>query len=226
MCGRYSQTQDSQTLAQAFDLPQVPELLPRYNVAPGQEIAVIGRANAQSPRQLKLLRWGLIPHWAKDHRIDHKLINARSETAATKPSFREALAKRRCLIPADGFYEWKKTEAGKQPFYFQMADKSPFAFAGLWERWRSPKGEVITSCTILTTPANARLAPIHDRMPVILSPAHYEQWLNPAVTDPQQLQPLMQPYDADQMTHYAVSQRVNKPGQDDPDCRAPLGMHK
>ncbi len=224
MCGRYSQTQDGKTIAQAFALPQTPELSPRYNVAPGQDIAVIGRPNAQSPRQFKALRWGLIPHWAKDHRIGYKLINARCETAATKPSFREALAKRRCLIPADGFYEWQKTETGKQPFYFHMADQRPFAFAGLWERWRSTEGEVITSCTILTTNANDLLAPIHDRMPVILSPTDYEQWLDPAVTARHQLQALMQPYDAHLMTSYAVSQRVNKPGQDDSACLEPLNL--
>lgn len=222
MCGRYSQTQGGKTIAQAFSLPQVPELTPRYNVAPGQDIAVIGRANARSPRQLKGLRWGLIPRWAKDHRMGHKLINARSETAATKPSFREALAKRRCLIPADGFYEWERTEAGKQPFYFHMADHSPFAFAGLWERWRSPDGEVITSCTVLTTVANALLAPIHDRMPVILSPGNYEPWLDPRLTDAQQLQPLMASYDATPMIRYAVDQQVNSPGRDDPSCLAPL----
>ncbi len=222
MCGRYSQTQTGEAIAIAFGLPQTPDLAPRYNVAPGQDIAVIGRANAQSPRQLKFLHWGLIPHWATDHRIGYKLINARSETAATKPSFREAWAKRRCLIPADGFYEWQKTIAGKQPFYCQMVDQRPFAFAGLWERWRSPRGEVITSCTVLTTRANSRLESIHERMPVILPPEDYEQWLDPTVTDAQPLQRLMQPYDAKSMQHYAVSQRVNKPGPDHPDCLQPL----
>lgn len=224
MCGRYSQTQSSQAIAQAFALPQTPALTPRYNIAPGQGISVIGRANAQSPRQLKSLRWGLIPRWAKDPRIGYKLINARSETAATKPSFREALAKRRCLIPADGFYEWQKTPTGKQPFYFQMTDRSVFAFAGLWERWRSPTGDVITSCTILTTSANILLRPIHERMPVILAPAAYEQWLDPSLIEAARLQPLMEPYDANSMGCYAVDPKVNRPGPDDPSCTAPKDL--
>lgn len=222
MCGRYSQTQTGEAIAIAFGLPHRPDLAPRYNVAPGQNIAVIGRANAQSPRQLKSLRWGLIPRWAKDHRVGYKLINARSETAATKPSFREALAKRRCLIPADGFYEWQKTTEGKQPFYFHRVDQAPFAFAGLWERWRSPEGEVVTSCTVLTTAANALLKPIHERMPVILPTDAYEPWLDPNLTDARQLQRWMQPDDPESMRCYAVSPRINKPSHDGPDCLTPL----
>lgn len=167
-----------------------------------------------------MLHWGLIPSWAKDSKIGSKLINARAETVAEKPSFRSAFRKRRCLILADGFYEWQQQEGKKQkqPFYFQLNDGCPFAFAGLWEHWKDSNGEEIDSCTILTTEANELMHPIHHRMPVILDHKNYELWLNPEVKQPELLQPLLCPYPTQEMQAYPVSKLVNKPSQDSADC--------
>jgi putative SOS response-associated peptidase YedK len=171
------------------------------------------------------MRWGLIPFWAKDPAIGYKTINARSETASELPAFREALRKRRCLVPADGFYEWQKTGKTKQPYCFTLADDHLFAFAGLWERWRDPKdaeGKPIETCSILTTTANRLLEGIHDRMPVILRPEDYERWLDPGEERIESLKELLQPFDSTRMKRFPVSTRVNNVNNDDAECAAPV----
>jgi putative SOS response-associated peptidase YedK len=219
MCGRFTLTQSPEQVAQAFGLEAVPDFPPRYNIAPSQAVGVVMRRQAVSKPEFRLMRWGLIPSWAKDASIGTKLINARSETVTEKPSFRAAFKYRRCLIPADGFYEWQKAQRGaaKQPFYFSLADSTLFAFAGLWESWNE-----IETFTILTTTANALLQIIHDRMPVILKPSDYARWLNPEVQTPQPLTELLQPFPDEQMQAIPVSTRVNSAKIDDVQCIAPL----
>jgi putative SOS response-associated peptidase YedK len=168
------------------------------------------------------MQWGLIPSWAKDPKIGNKLINARAETLAEKPSFRNAFKRRRCLIIADGFYEWQKLEKRKQPYYIKMQDGKPFAFAGLWENWKSPEGEEVISCTIVTTAANSLMEPIHDRMPVILSLDECDRWLDSSVSDPQVLQSLLKPYKSDEMQAISVSATVNNPANETAECINPL----
>ncbi|XGW00564.1 MAG: SOS response-associated peptidase [Leptolyngbya sp. BL-A-14] len=229
MCGRFSLTVPAATLAESFQLDALPEWMPRYNIAPTQTVAAIAMPPARSPNvrspnihlpHVRLLRWGLVPSWAKDLTIGAKLINARAETVAEKPSFRTAFKQRRCLILADGFYEWQRLDRKtKQPYYFQLASQQPFAFAGLWERWQGDD-DVVETCTILTTEANELLQPVHDRMPVILAPESYEQWLAPT-TAAETLQRLLHPYDADGMKGYPVSTTVNSPVHDSPECVAP-----
>lgn len=219
MCGRFSQSLRSEAIAEAFQLIETPDWQPRYNIAPTQMIPAIVAAESGN-RQFKPLRWGLIPSWSKDPTIGAKLINARSETVAEKPSFRSAFKQRRCLILADGFYEWRKQSGKKQPFYFRLENGSPFAFAGLWERWDSEDSRLET-CTILTTEANQTVAQVHDRMPVILKADSYDRWLDPS-QPPALLQELLRPYDSDLMTAYPVSLSVNSPRNDTPDCTAPL----
>jgi putative SOS response-associated peptidase YedK len=181
----------------------------RYNIAPTQDILSIRRA--EDAREAVFLTWGLVPSWAKDVSIGAKLINARSETVTEKPSFREAFKKRRCIIPADGFYEWQRTEGRKQPFFFQMKDESPFGFAGLWERWQGVGGEAIESCTILTTEANEVLIPVHGRMPVILHSDDYELWLNEDMLKRELLKDLLRPYPSSEMISHPVSTAINSP---------------
>ena len=214
MCGRFTQTHSASELAARFDLDEIPNWQPRYNIAPTQSIPTI-----VEPHHFKLLRWGLIPSWAKDSTIGTKLINARAETVSEKPSFRDAFKRRRCLIVADGYYEWKKQSGKKQPFYFQLEHHEPFAFAGLWERWNSPEGEPIETCTIITTEANELAATVHDRMPVILSASQYDRWLDPTFKDAQSL---LHPYSGGAMRTYAVSLTVNSPAHDAPDCIAKI----
>ena len=223
MCGRYSLTTPADTLAKYFRLKKVPSIPPRFNIAPSQPIATIRLLN--SDPTVVLVRWGLIPSWAKDPGIGNKMINARAETVAEKPAFREALARSRCLVPADGYYEWQREGRmgqRKQPFYIRLRDRRPFAFAGLWERWVGPDGKAVETCAILTTEPNAALKEIHDRMPVILAEAEYDQWLDPAARQAQLLQPLLRPYPPEDMTAYPVSLRVNDPAHDDAACIAPL----
>jgi putative SOS response-associated peptidase YedK len=169
-----------------------------------------------------LLRWGLIPSWADDPRIGNRLINARAETVATKPAFRRAFKERRCLLLVDGFFEWQRQARRKQPFYIRLCDGRPFAFAGLWEQWEGSEGTTVQSCTILTTTSNDLVGGIHHRMPVILSPTHYDRWLDPGLQEPAVLQPLLRPYPADEMTAYPVSPRVNSPANDSPECTEPV----
>ena len=219
MCGRYTLRTPVETLAEEFGITgPLPEIPTSYNIAPTQEVAAVLEEDEQ--RKLEMLRWGLIPSWADDPAIGNRMINARSETAAEKPSFRRAFKERRCLILADGFYEWQKTNGGKQPYYIRMEDGSPFAFAGLWESW-DKHGEEIRSCTILTTDANALVRKIHHRMPVILPPEEHGLWLDPDMRESESLLDLLWPYPDDVMEAYPVSRRVNKPSNDGPGCVEP-----
>jgi len=206
-------------LAERFGLEEVPDLKPRYNIAPTQVVVIIMLDRDTLQRRLVQVKWGLIPFWARDTSIGNRLINARAESASQKPAFRAAFKTRRCLVPADGFYEWKKQEGTqKQPYFIRNADGSPFAFAGLWESWTGPGGEAVESCTILTTDANDLTRSIHDRMPVILKPEDYDLWLDPEVKDPALLKPLLHPYPSDEMVAEPVSPKVNKASYDAPDC--------
>src|SRR5271157_236442 len=179
MCGRYRLSRRKQMIQEYFDTVDEVDWEPRYNIAPMQSVGVIRQDPAKPERHFSLARWGLIPFWAKDASIGYKMINARSETVASKPAFREAFKSRRCLIPADSFYEWKRAGKTKQPFSFGLVDGSLFAFAGLWDRWKDASGQVVGSCSILTTTPNTLLADVHDRMPVILRAEDYDQWLDP-----------------------------------------------
>ncbi|GAB4378590.1 MAG: SOS response-associated peptidase [Elainellaceae cyanobacterium] len=224
MCGRFTLIQQGEAIADQFELEEVPYVEPRYNIAPTQPVAVV-RATAENPeRQFTHLYWGLIPSWAKDPQIGARMINARAETVTEKPSFRAAFKRRRCLIPADGFYEWQRSPQGKQPYYFQLDQHQPFAFAGLWEHWQSGAGDEIESCTILTTEANDVLRPVHDRMPVILHPQDYDLWLDPEVQGGRDLQELLHPYPEEEMQRYAVSKKVNNPRHDNADCLEPVSL--
>ena len=177
------------------------------------------RQNPKEPvRKLSLMTWGLIPSWAKDSSVAASMINARSETAATKPAFRDALKSRRCLIPADGFYEWSRTGKTKQPYCFEVNDGELFAFAGLWDRWKDPSGNWIKTCSILTTTPNAATSPVHDRMPVILDPDGYDLWLDPGMSAVSAATDLLKPYDARLMRYYPVSSRINNVANDDEAC--------
>ena len=209
MCGRYAQRTDPKRLAKEFKVAEVLNASPRYNIAPTQEVLAVH----ESPdgREMTLYKWGLVPSWAKDASMGAKLINARSETVTEKPSFREAFKRRRCVIPADGFYEWQRTGGRKQPFFFRMRDERPFGFAGLWERWEGEGGQVINSCAILTTEANEVLRPVHDRMPVILHPDDYELWLDGDARKLDLVKEMLRPYPAEEMTGYPVGVSVNSP---------------
>ncbi len=218
MCGRFSLGTPAATLAAQFDLFEAPAWAPRYNFAPTQEVLVVVRDPANSKREPRRHRWGLIPSWAKDPGIGNQLINAQAETAATKPAFRVAFRKRRCLILADRFYEWEKEGRHKQPFHIRLRDGRSLAFAGLWEHWEGPEGKAIHSCTILTASPNELLRPLHHRMAVILAPDDYDLWLDPAIQEVDRLQSLQRPYLAEAMTPYPVSTRVNNPANDHPEC--------
>lgn len=220
MCGRYRLTAKERWLSEYFRIPAEDiDWAARWNVAPTDEVATIRQDRKEPKLRFAKMRWGLIPYWAKDMSIGVKAINAASETAAEKPAFREPMRKRRCLILADGFYEWKKIgPKNKQPYNIGMADDGLFAFAGLWDKWKDPDGKEIVSCTILTTEANALLKDIHERMPVILSPDAYDIWLDPGVTDPAEVGDLLKPFDARLMRIYPVSSTVNKVENDGPEC--------
>ena len=220
MCGRYRLTAKERWLSDYFNLdPEDVDWVARWNVAPTQEVATIRQDRKEPKRQFALMRWGLIPYWAKDASVGNKAVNAVSETAAEKPLFRDAMRRRRCLIPADGFYEWKKIgPKKKQPYNIGLADDGLFAFAGLWDRWKDPSEKTVESCTILTTEANALLKDIHDRMPVILRPDDYDLWLDPGITNPERVIDLLKPFDAKQMRAYPVSTIVNSVENDGPGC--------
>ncbi|HQP42154.1 MAG TPA: SOS response-associated peptidase [Thermoanaerobaculales bacterium] len=221
MCGRFTLTVSARVLGQLFDVPEPEGIVPRYNIAPTQQVLVA--RSAEGGRELTGVRWGLIPHWADDPSIGNRMINARGETVATKPAFRSAVKHRRCLIPADGFYEWQKAGAGKQPHLIRFADGRAFAFAGLWEGWRPRDGGVpVDSCTIVTTTPNRLVAALHDRMPVILPPAAFEEWLRPEPLPEPRLEELLAPYPDHEMEAFAVSRRVNSPAYDGPECAVPL----
>jgi len=219
MCGRYSITTPVEAMRALFRfVGPPPNLAPRYNAAPTQALPVVRRDGADDERSLAMLHWGLIPSWARDEKIASRLINARAETLADKPSFRSAFAKRRCLVPADGFYEWRNEKGRKQPYRIRRPDGSVFAFAGLWESW-SGKPDPVETFTIVTTEAAPSIAAIHPRMPVILPEAAYRIWLDPTA-DRHRLQDLLRPYDGP-LESYAVGSRVNTPATDDPSCFDP-----
>ena len=222
MCGRFTLIAPGEAVAEHFQLSEIPNLKPRYNIAPTQPVAAVRISPNTGDRELTYFNWGLIPRWAKDPTIGSRMINARSETAAEKPSFRVAFKYRRCLVPADGFYEWQKTNGQKQPVRIQMSDGGLFAIAGLWEHWASPDGSEIESCTLLTTEPNERLRPVHNRMPVILPPEDYDLWLDTGAQHPGEVQLLLRPYPAEEMTFYPVSSYVNNPRNEDPLCIEPL----
>jgi putative SOS response-associated peptidase YedK len=217
MCGRYRLTRPDK-LAGRFGIEPEDDWAPRFNIAPAQNIPVI-RQHPEEPKRFgSKMRWGLIPFWAKDASIGYKMINARAETVATKPSFREALKKRRCLIPADGFYEWKKDGKTKTPFCFAMADDSIFAFAGLWEQWKNPEGRLVETCSIITTTPNALCAEVHDRMPAILPDEAYDLWLDPGFQKADGVCDLLKPFNPALMRRYEVNSRVNLVKNDDAAC--------
>ncbi|NTV64798.1 MAG: SOS response-associated peptidase [Oscillochloris sp.] len=220
MCGRYTLKASGEVLATQFGLPAAPDLSPRYNIAPSQLVPTVRLGSAG--RELALLRWGLVPSWAKDLTIGARMINARSETANEKPAFRRAIRQRRCLIVADGFYEWQALPNGKQPFYFRIGQGTPFAMAGLWESWRSPDQTEVQTCTILTTRANDLLAPLHDRMPVILPPDQYAHWLDPHLHEVGPLERLFDPFPSTAMNAYPVSRAVNRATNDGSSLIVPL----
>lgn len=219
MCGRYRLSRRKQIIEEHFDVADwQDEWSPRYNIAPTQPVPVIRQHPAEPVRQISVMKWGLIPHWAKDASIATNTINAKSETAAEKPAFRDPFKFRRCLIPADAFYEWKRAGSFKQPYCFEVREGELFAFAGLWDGWKNAEGQWIKTCSILTTTPNAMTSAIHDRMPVILSPDSYDFWLDPGMTNVQVISELLKPYDARLMRSYPISTRINHVVNDDEDC--------
>jgi putative SOS response-associated peptidase YedK len=222
MCGRFALYTDPIALAKKFQTENLLDLQPSYNVAPSQTIPII--RNEQGHRLFALAKWGLIPSWAKDIKIGYNTINARADTVAEKPSFRSAFQHRRCLIPADGYFEWQETVGSKtkQPWYISLKSQEPIALAGLWEHWQGKDGSVIESCTIIVTAGNELMQPIHDRMPVILSPKTWDTWLDTTNNNKQGLQTLLTQYPSDEMTAWRVSTQVNSPRHNDRNCIIPL----
>jgi putative SOS response-associated peptidase YedK len=223
MCGRYSLTTAPEAMRALFGFENLPNLPPRYNIAPTQPVPVV-RASETGRRDLVLLRWGLIPHWSRDAAMAAKMINARAETVADKPAFRDSFRSRRCLVPADGFYEWRTEDGRKQPFRIGMKGGAPFAFAGLWDRWTATAGgayfaagQVVESVTIITVTANHRLRPIHPRMPALLPPERFDRWLDTA-GDAGTALALLRPYPPEPMAFYRVGPAVNNVRNDDPRC--------
>ena len=218
MCGRYTLAADAELIEGRFDvqLAGLPRI-PRYNVAPTQDVLTIA---GQGPRRAGMMRWGLVPSWAKDISVGNRMINARAETLAKRPAFRTALQRRRCLVVADGFYEWASVGNHRIPMRFTLKSGEPFAFAGLWERWKAPSGEDILSCTIITTSPNAVMQPVHDRMPVMLSSEAESLWLDADAQDTETLTRLLVPFPAEEMDAYEVSSLVNSPRNDLPECIA------
>lgn len=222
MCGRFSLYHQPNLLERRFMLENLEALSlePRYNIAPSQDILTVVHDGEQF--RSGLLRWGLIPSFAKDKKIGYKMINARAETLHEKPSFKQLLSRRRCLIPADGFFEWQKTDDGKIPMHIQLKNGGIFSMAGLWDRWQEPGGDVITSCTIITTSPNELMAPIHNRMPAILDEKGEQIWLDRSVTDHSELQEFLKPFDSSLMTAKTVSDLVNSPKNDTVECITPV----
>ncbi|NEX22807.1 SOS response-associated peptidase [Thiorhodococcus mannitoliphagus] len=223
MCGRFAQFSLPEALEAYFDVADGYDFPPpRYNIAPGSQILAL-RGGTHGRPNFVSLHWGLIPSWAKDRKFGYRTINARAETVAEKPSFRDAFKSRRCLIPADGFYEWKATPDGKQPYFIRLKDQSPMAFAGLWESWTDREtGEVVLSGTIIVTQANDLVRQIHDRMPVILGPGEFPAWLDPSAKAEPRLQGLLRPIDPAQLVIHPVDRRVGKPTNEDPSLILPL----
>ena len=224
MCGRFSQTATPDMIAEQFEINEPPLFKPRYNIAPSQQVATIRLNPEAAKRECVMLRWGLIPSWAKDSKIGNQCINAKAETVAEKPSFRSAFNKRRCLVIADGFYEWQLQGKQKQPMWIGLKSKRPFAFAGLWEHWKPAEGEPLETCTIITTQPNVLMQSIHNRMPVILAPQNYETWLDPAFQHVDTLNALLRPFPTEHMTAFPVSTLVNNPRHDAPQCLEPVSI--
>jgi len=215
MCGRYRLSRKDR-FAQYFEVDPFDDFEPRYNIAPTQSVTVVRQVD--SARYLTTMRWGLVPSWSKDTSVSASLINARSEMVMEKPAFRDSFRSRRCLIPANGFYEWKRSGKTKQPYHFGLNDDDLFAFAGLWDRWRSPGGKTIESCSILTTTPNKLLSDIHDRMPVILPQRHYEAWLTAPASEGERFQEVLVPFEAERMRRYPVSSLVNAAQNESAEC--------
>jgi putative SOS response-associated peptidase YedK len=223
MCGRFTLLVPAEELAQAFDLPAVPEVVPpRYNIAPTQPVAIVRLDRDRQQRELAYVNWGLIPSWADDPAIGNRMINARAETAAEKPAFRAAFKYRRCLVPASGFYEWQRRNGAKQPYYIYPAKGLVLGLAGLWERWVHPDGSEIQSCTILTTTPSDDVSRLHNRMPLILDPADYSTWLSSDGANLDELQHLLRPAPEGTLAAEPVSTFVNRPGNEGPECITPL----
>lgn len=229
MCGRYTLRAEGQTVADLFGLLEEPDPQYRYNIAPTQQIPVVLENSDDGNRTLETMHWELIPSWSKDPSIGSRMINARAETVSEKPSYRSAFKRRRCLIVADGFYEWKQTEdgeaGGKQPYYLRLKSGDPFGFAGLWESWSGAEpegGGELRSTTIITTEPNEVAAEVHNRMPVILPSDLYGAWLEPDNDDREELLSMLAPYPAEEMEAYAVSKRVNRPANDEPSVLEPV----
>ena len=220
MCGRFTLHFPVELLAEIFGLTDPPGLVPRYNIAPAQAAAVV--RGGEKARRLDFLFWGLVPSWAKDPAMAGRMINARSETLSRKPAFRNAVRLRRCIVPASGFYEWKPEGSRKTPHYIRLSDESPMALAGIWESWKRPDGTVLETFAVLTTSANGLIAPIHDRMPVILHRDDTGPWLDPEMRNPEAFEALYRPYPSERLTAYPVSGRVNSARNDSPECIAPL----
>jgi len=225
MCGRYRLSRRKQVIEEYFETADwQDDWSPRYNIAPTQPVPVIRQHPKESIRQISMMRWGLIPNWAKTPSIATNTINAKSETAATKPAFRDPLKFRRCLIPADGFYDWKKAGTSKQPFCFEVHDGELFAFAGLWDGWKDSTGNWIRTCSIFTTTPNAVTSAVHDRTPVILEPDSYDLWLDPGMQNVAAASELLKPYDARLMRCYPISTRINHVANDDEECSRPVAI--
>ncbi len=228
MCGRYRLARSKQLLAEYFDTDfDDLDWEPRHNLAPTQAVPIVRQMQVAEKPRTTLARWGLIPSWTSDLASSPLMINARAETATNKPSFRDPLQRRRCLIPADGFYEWARRGAAKkarQPFCFEVGSAEVFAFAGIWDSWRNPQGVVVESCAILTTTANHLLADMHDRMPVILPRERYSRWMDPRIQDSEQVLAMVTPFQASLMRRYSVSTSVNYVANDGPECSAPAEL--
>lgn len=218
MCGRFTLQYSAEMLAQIFGAKVSQDITPRYNIAPTQQSPVVRISPTDNQLHIDYLKWGLIPSWAKDPTIGSKMINARSETVDEKPSFKSALKHRRCIIPASGFYEWQEVDGKKHPLYIKLKDDSLMMFAGIWDHWKSPEGEVIESFSMLTTISNELIKPLHERMPVILVPGNKDIWLDSLISDPEQLRLFFTPYPSDMMDMYPVSDLVNSPRNDKPEC--------
>jgi putative SOS response-associated peptidase YedK len=227
MCGRYRLSKTEKYLLEHFGVRSREdfEWKPRYNIAPTDQVPVIRQDKNEPERTISSMRWGLIPYWAKDASMGAKMINARSESLTEKPAFKDAIERRRCLVPADAFYEWKKTSSGtrivRHPFLIRMKNDEAFAFAGIWDRWKSPEGKLVLSVSILTTDANPLVRDVHDRMPVIVPREHYDLWLDPSFRDVKALEEILKPYDEREMEKLPVSNRVNSVKNDDPECASP-----
>ena len=219
MCGRYTAAMSWSELVDLYEITEtgIPlNVAPRYNVAPTQTVPIV--RSVPNGRELAMVRWGLVPSWSKGPDSRYSMINARAETVTEKPSFRTPFRRRRCLVPADGFYEWKKANGAKQPYRIALNDGRPFAFAGLWDSWESADETAIESCTIIVTDANELVRPIHDRMPVILDPGNHVRWLDVEGTPADEAAEILRSYPSERMTAYPVSRMVNSPKNDDPKC--------